>query len=177
MSRRSCPISVSEMILLLACLIVTTGGCSTASHSVQFQPNFVAPADAGIEIGPVTSQAQDPGNIDPAKRLAAALRERLGRERLLVPEGTKDDHLLLTATILEYQEGYWFWKGILPGSVTVLSVHGDLKDSASGAVVGSVDARRTIGFYHPFAFGSYARIFGTVSQDMIEEVRPRIEKR
>ena len=177
MTRLNCPISVCEMILLLASLIVTAGGCSTATHSAQFQPNFVSPADTRIEIGPVTSQAEDKGGVDPAKRLADALRETLERDRLLLPQGTRTDHLILTTTILEYEEGYWFFKGLLPGSVTVLSVHGDLKDSASGTVVGSVDVRRTIGFYHPFAFGSYARIFGTVSKDIVTELRPGIEKR
>lgn len=103
--------------------------------------------------------------------------EELGRAGLLLPAGTQGDHLILTTTILEYEEGYWFWKGVLPGSTTVLSVHGDLKDSTSGAVVGSVDARRTIGFYHPFAFGSWARIFAPVARNMVEELRPRVGKR
>jgi hypothetical protein len=166
------------MIFLFAglSLMSMAGGCSTESHNVQFQPNFVPPGERGIEVGPVTSQAEDSSNIDPSKRLADALHETLERERLLVPEGTKADHLILTTTILDYQPGYWFWRGILPGSTTVLSVHGDLKDSASGAVVGSVDARRTVGFWHPFAFGQWARIFGRVSKDMVQELRIRIEK-
>lgn len=172
MRRRNCAIGIWEIVLLLASLIITAGGCSTASKNVRFQPNFVSPAETRIEIGTVTSEAKDEGNVDPSKRLADALRETLERDRLLLPQGTKNDHLILTTTILEYQEGYQFMKGILPSSVTVLSVHGDLKDSATGAVVESVDVRRTIGFYHPFAFGSWARIFGTVAKDMVSELRP-----
>lgn len=177
MNLRNRSASISSTILLLASLIFTAGGCSTVSHNAQFQPNFVSPANAGIELGPVTSQVENTGNVNPSKRLADALSKELGSAGLLLPAGTKGDHLILTTTILEYEEGYWFWKGALPGSTTVLSVHGDVKDSTSGAVVGSVDARRTIGFFHPFAFGSWARIFAPVARDMVEELKPRIEKR
>jgi hypothetical protein len=55
MIRRNCPLSVREMIWLLAGLVVIAGGCSTATQSSQFQPTFVQPADKRIEVGPVTS--------------------------------------------------------------------------------------------------------------------------
>ena len=74
MTLRNRPLSISSTILLLAYLIITAGGCSTVSHSAQFQPNFVAPANPGVEVGPVTSQVEDTGNVDPSKRLADALR-------------------------------------------------------------------------------------------------------
>ena len=167
-------LSVCGKILLLASLTVIAGGCSTAHRSVQFQPHFVSPADTRIEIGPVTSQAEDTSDVDPSGRLADLLREKLKRHRLLWPVGAKGDHLILTTTILEYRKGNWFLRDIPGLGATVLSVRGDLKDSVSGAVVGSVDVRRTIAFWHPLAFGAGTKIFGRVARDMVKELRPEI---
>jgi hypothetical protein len=86
----------------------------------------------------------------------------------------------LTTTIREYEKGSWFKRGFwifAPNwGETVLTVHGDLKDSASGTVVGTVDVSRTIHGDHPFAFAAWVTIFRPVCEDIVEELRPGAQK-
>jgi len=85
------------------------------------------------------------------------------------------EHLILTSQIVEYEEGDAFKRWLLPGwGTTVLSIHCELKDSATGKLLGAVEARRTISIGGAYSIGAWRTVFASVAKDVVKELRAKI---
>ena len=104
-----------------------------------------------------------------------ALTQQLQGDNLLWAGGQPAGHLTIATKIVEYEPGNAFKRWLLPGyGSTVIALHSELKDSASGKLVGPVDARRTVSFGGAFMIGAWRTIFASVAKDVVEELRAQI---
>ncbi len=174
--RRHEKISVPICLLVMFALVVS--GCGAVSHQAQFEPNYVPKADTRIEVGPVTNETGKTFDVDIPKMFTDALTERLTDDQLLWNGASQDvTHLVITTKIIDYDQGDAFKRWLLPGwGSTVLSMHCELKESASGKLVGSVDARRTVSFGGAYTIGAWRTIFASVAKDVVGELRSQMQK-
>jgi uncharacterized protein DUF4410 len=165
-------------ICLLVILALAVTGCGSVSHQAQFQPTYVPKADTRIEVGPVTNETGKAFDVDIPKMFTDALTERLTDDQLLWGGGSQDvGHLIITTKIIDYDKGDAFKRWLLPGwGSTVLSMHCDLKDSVSGKLAGSVDARRTVSFGGAYTIGAWRTIFASVAKDVVGELRSQMRQ-
>jgi hypothetical protein len=163
-------------ICLLVILALVECGCGSVSHQAQFEPNYVPKADTRIEVGSVTNETGKAFDVDIPKMFTDALTERLTDDQLLWSGGSQDvTHLIITTKIIDYDEGDAFKRWLLPGwGSTVLSMHCELKDSTSGKLAGSVDARRTVSFGGAYTIGAWRAIFASVAKDVVGELRSQM---
>jgi uncharacterized protein DUF4410 len=159
-----------------AVLTVLLAGCGSVSHQAQFEPTYVPKADTRIEVGPVTNDTGKTFDVDVSKMLADALTEQLTSDQLLWATPQQETgHLIIATKIVDYDEGDAFKRWLLPGwGSTVLSMHCELKDSASGKLIGSVDARRTVSFGGALTIGAWRTIFASVAKDVVKELRSQV---
>jgi len=138
----------------------------------------VSKADTRIEVGPVTNETGKTVDVDIPKMFTDALTEQLTDDHLLWSGGSHDvDHLVITTKIIDYDEGDAFKRWLLPGwGSTVLSIHCELKDSASGKLAGSVDAHRTVTFGGAYTIEAWQSIFASVAKDVVGDLRSHIQK-
>jgi hypothetical protein len=160
---------------LLGGFAMLASGCGSVSHSAQFEPTFVPRPDTRIEVGPVTNDTGKTFDVDLEKMFTDALSEQLQSENLLWTQGQQGDHLIIATKIVEYDEGNAFKRWMLPGwGSTVITLHCELKESPTGKLVGSVDARRTVSFGGAYTIGAWKTIFASVAKDVVKELRGQI---
>jgi uncharacterized protein DUF4410 len=163
------------LLCLLGSLVIAAAGCGSVSHSAQFEPTFVPKADTRIEVGAVANETGKTFDIDLQKMFSDALSEQLQSGNLLWTQGQQGEHLIIATKIVEYDEGNAFKRWMLPGwGSTVITLHCELKESVSGKLVGSVDARRTVTFGGAYTIGAWRTIFADVAKDVVKELRAQI---
>jgi hypothetical protein len=85
--------------------------------------------------------------------------------------------LILAAQILDYERGDAFKRWLLPGyGSTVLSVRGELTDTADGRLVGSFEARRTVSIGGAYSAGAWRTIFGKVAADVADDLEEAVKE-
>jgi len=142
-------------VWLLAALATAGLGCGSVSHSAQFEPTFAPTAQTRIEPGPVTNDTDKTFDVDLQQMFTDALTQQLQGDNLLWAGGQPAGHLIIATKIVEYEPDNAFKRWLLPGyDSTVIALHSELKDSASGKLVGSVDARRTVSFGGAYTIGA-----------------------
>jgi hypothetical protein len=162
-------------VCLLATLATAGLGCGSVSHSAQFEPAFTPTAATRIEPGPVTNDTGKTFDVDLQQMFTDALTQQLQGDNLLWAAGQPADHLIIATKIVEYEPGNAFKRWLLPGyGSTVIALHSELKDSATGKLVGSVDARRTVSFGGGYTIGAWRTIFASVAKDVVDELRAQI---
>ena len=160
---------------VLGALAITVSGCGSVQHSAQFEPTFVPKADTRIEAGPVTNDTGQTFDVDLPQMFTDALTQELQSQNLLWTAGAQGDHLIIATKILEYDPGNAFKRWLWPGyGSTVINLHCELKESPSGKVVGSVEARRTVSFGGQYTIGAWRTIFRSVAKDVLQELRAKI---
>lgn len=160
---------------LLAGLTAAALGRGAVSHSAQMEPTFVPKADTLIEGGPVVNDTRKTFDVNLPQMFTDALTQQLQSDNLLWTGAGKTDHLIIATKIVEYEPGNAFKRWLLPGyGSTVLTLHCELKDSASGNMVGSVDARRTVSFGGAYTIGAWRTVFASVAKDVVQELRTKI---
>jgi hypothetical protein len=74
--------------------------------------------------------------------------------------------------LVEYDEGDAFKRWLLPGwGSRVLSLHCGLRDTASGKMVRTADARRTVSFGGAYTIGAWKTNFASVAKDVVSDLR------
>lgn len=160
---------------LLGVLATVGSGCGEVSHSAQFESTFVPKADTLIEVGPVTNETGKTFDVDLQQMFTDALTQQLQGDNLLWAAGQQGDHLIITTKVVEYEPGNAFKRWLLPGyGSTAITLRCELKDSASGKLVGSVDARRTVSFGGAYTIGAWRTIFASAAKDVVQELRTKI---
>jgi hypothetical protein len=178
MKRSYWGVGIFAPVCLLMVLSLAASGCGAVSHQAQFEASYAPKADTRIEVGPVTNETGKTFDVDIPKMFTDALTEQLTDDQLLWGGGSQDvSHLVITTKIIDYDEGNAFKRWMLPGwGSTVLSMHCELKDSTSGKLVGSVDARRTVSFGGGYTIGAWRTIFASVAKDVVGELRSQMQK-
>src|SRR5439155_3276414 len=142
-----------------------------ARHTAKFETVFTPKPDTRIEVGPVTNETGKTFTLDLPKMLTDALSKTLEDERLLWTGNPANDRVIMTSQIVEYEEGDAFKRWLLPGwGTTVLSIHCELKDSATNRMIGAVDARRTVSIGGAYSIGAWKTIFASVAKDVVKEL-------
>jgi hypothetical protein len=163
-------------MLLVVGLTLSAYGCGSVSHSAQMEPSFVPKPDTKIGVGPVTNETGQNFDFDVQQTFIDALTEQLQSQDLLWTQGSQGDHLTIVTKIVDYEPGNAFKRWLLPGyGSTVIALHCELKDP-NDALVGSVDARRTVSFGGAYSIGAWKTIFSSVAKDVVKELRSQIPR-
>jgi hypothetical protein len=156
-------------------LALAAAGCGSVDHSAQFEAAFAPKPDTKIEVGPVTNETGQTFEVDVQQLFTDALTEKLQGDNLLWTKGGDADHLIIATKVVNYEPGNAFKRWLLPGyGSTVIELHCELKNSATGKLLGSVDARRTVSFGGAYSIGAWKTIFGSVANDVVSELRKQI---
>ena len=160
---------------LIGTLMLVGSGCGSVSHNAQFESGFTPKADTRIEVGPVTNDTGQTFDVNIQQMFTDALTKQLQTDNLLWTAGQQGGHLIINSKIVEYDPGNAFKRWLLPGyGSTVITLHCELKDSAGGKLIGSVDAHRTVSFGGAFTIGAWERIFASVAKDVVSDLRAQI---
>ncbi|PWB81342.1 MAG: hypothetical protein C3F08_02115 [Candidatus Methylomirabilota bacterium] len=162
------------LFLMLTAVLALLSACGSVQHSVKLDESFTPDSGTPIQVGQVANQTGHTFDVNVEQLLTDALTEKLRDKQLLWPGGD-GRRLMLTSTIVEYEEGNAFKRWMLPGwGSTVLTVRGDLKDGER--LVGSVDARRTVSFGGAFTIGAWKSIVGNVAEDIVGELHAKLQR-
>jgi len=164
--------------LILAGVLFAVAGCGSVAHHAEFEPQYSEKAATSkIEVGPVTNETGATLEVDVSGMFTQALTEQLQSQQMLWESATPGDHLIISTKVVEYDEGNAFKRWLLPGwGSTVLTLHCELKDSVSGKMVGTADARRTVSFGGAYTIGAWKTIFASVAKDVVSDLRAQLAR-
>jgi len=158
-------------------LIPLAIACGTVKHSARFDDGFLPAKGTLIEVGVVKNETGRTYDIDIEEMLRTALWEALWNRQLLAQGESTTERYVLSSQIIDYDRGNAAKRWTLPGwGATEISVHCDLARADGGALVGSVDARRTVSVGGAYSIGAWKTIFKRVSKDIVEELSAKFEK-
>jgi Domain of unknown function (DUF4410) len=161
-------------LLFCALIAFVTQACGEVQHTSELEAGYVPKADTRIEVGPITNETGKSFDVDIQQMFSDALTQQLQEDNLLW-SASQGDHLIITTKVVEYEPGNAFKRWLLPGyGSTVLGLHCELKDSVSGNLVGSADARRTVSFGGAYTIGAWKSVFANTAKDVVGELRKQI---
>ena len=152
--------------------------CGAISHHATFAPGFAAASGIQVRVADIIDAAPkdnrgEQKDFDISGELRKQLESKLQENGLKAPSGAAGDALVLYAKILEYDPGSAFGRWLMPGvGSTVLSV--ECKLYQSGSEVGTINALRTVSAGGFYTVGAWKSIFGTVAEDIVEELKKKI---
>jgi uncharacterized lipoprotein YajG len=133
--------------------------------------------DARIEVGEISIEGEQAPEIDEQALFRAALLEAARERGILWSGDPAEDRYTLSLAIVEYEPGSAFKRWIAPGyGSTILRVEGDLIDARDASVAGKVDHERSVAFGGAYTIGAWERIFDSVADDIMEDLRRRVER-
>jgi len=168
-------LAAASWMLFAGILAMVAAGCGSVEHHAAFEAAYAPKAETRIEVGQVANRTEKDISPELSQMFNDALSQKLESDHLLWTGGAQGDHLIITTQIVEYEEGNAFQRWLLPGwGSTVLGLHCELKDSGSGRLVGSADARRTVSFGGAYSIGAWKTIFPSVADDVVKDLRSQI---
>ena len=141
-------------------------------HAARFDREFVPALGMKVEVGPVINVTGGSYEEDIVLLFRNALSEELSDGRLLWSATETADHLVVSAKIVEYEPGYSLTRWLIPGwGTAALTVHCELKHSATRTFLGSIEARRTISIGQ---FNGWKVIVADVAADVAAELEGKL---
>lgn len=162
---------IRSLVLIGLAFLVAASGC-TAHRAGTFTEDFSA-RPVNFAVGAVENQTGESFEVDVPQLYKEALQSALADANLLAG-GNPESAVTLNTQITEYQKGSAVKRWIVPGwGSTVFAVQVNLKDSG-GQDLGSVTARRSVGFGGLLTIGAWKKIVSDIAQDVVAELRQKI---
>jgi len=159
--------------LLLILALMAVWSCGTAQKDLKATSGFVLTADTRIVVADVSNDTGQVFDVDVIGLFWDALSEALRKQNLLWTKGSAGTPLRLEAHILKYQQGNALERWLTPGfGKTLLAVRCDLKEGIQ--VLATVEARQSIAFGDGPLMGAWKKVFASVAEQTVEELRTRM---
>ncbi len=158
------------------CVMVLTG-CGAAQFGSQLPDSFVMKPEQTIEFPPIENVTGKTFET-PADRIFNEYMANLLKERKLLNTSPKPAAFILKTKLIEYEPGNAFSRWLLPGlGTTVCTVHAELLDKKTGALVGSMESRQTVSVGGAYSIGADKYICERVADDLMEEIDKKSGKK
>jgi hypothetical protein len=163
-------------LFLSLLLLGFLSGCVTPTGN-KSQSGLLPKPGARVQLAAVTNTSGATFEVDAENLLREAMQTALKNGGLEWSPSFPGTHFDLKLEITEYHPGNAFKRWVAPGwGGTVLAVRGELKDPKTGEVAVSIDHAKSILWGGVFSIGAWETIFGTVAEDIAEDLKIRIEK-
>ncbi len=169
---------ISELIrnrwagYLAVTLIFLLSGCATPGSGTGPTKNLEQLADYQYSLGRVTIPKDADYEIDAAGMLRSAMEISLREKGLLIDRASAANRYIINAHILDYEMGSAFKRWLLPGyGSTILSVHTEITDPQSNAVVAELEHRQMIGAGGFYTVGAWEGVFASVADDIVRDIQ------
>ncbi len=160
---------------LFLCVLALTG-CGAVSFDSQLPDSFVLQEGQTIEFLPVenvTGKTLEP----PADKIFDQYMANLLKEKRLLNTTAQPAHLILKTKLIEYEPGNAFGRWLLPGvGTTVCTVHAELLDKKTGALIGRMESRQTVSVGGAYSIGAHTYICKRVAYALMGEIDQKLEK-
>lgn len=152
-------------------------GCGATQFAAKLPESLVFKPAEPIEFLPIenaTGKTLEP----PADQIFNEYMVKLLQERKLLAAPAQPAVLLFKSKLIEYEPGSAFGRWLLPGlGTTVCTVHAELLDKKTGALVGRMEARQTVSFGGAYSIGAEHYICRRAADDLISEIDSRLGKK
>jgi hypothetical protein len=156
--------------LLLILVLMAVWSCGTAQKDLKATSGFILTPDTRIVVADVSNDTGQVVDVDVIGLFWDALSEALRKQNLLWTKGSAGTPLKLEAHLLKYKKGNALERWLIPGfGKTLLAVRCDLKEGMQ--VLAAVEARRSISFGDGPLMGAWKKIFTSVAEETVEELR------
>ena len=158
--------------------LMALAGCGATQFTSGVPATFVFRPGDKIELLPIENATG--GTLSfPADQIFNQEMAKLLRERDLF---SNPPHELASFTLrpklIEFEEGNAFKRWLLPGyGSTVCTIHADLLDRKTGAVVGDLRARQSVSFGGAYSIGANEYICKRAAEDLIREIDKKSGKK
>ncbi len=180
------PLCLAGFAVLLA-----LSGCGASKILSTLDPGFPPKGGAAIQLGEIRDSSTRHADMDLETMLSSALNRAIAEKGILWTGSSSAGRVVMDVEIIDYARGNAFKRWLLPGwGSTVLEVRCELRqdgdaagaasDVSTGlsgpAVVGSVEARRTVSMGGGYSIGAWRGIFDTVADDIAKELGEKLGK-
>lgn len=157
--------------------ILAVAGCGATQLTSGVPPSFVLQPKEKIELLSIENVTGKPLPF-PADQVFNQEMAKLLRERDLISIPPHESaSVTLRPKLVEYEEGNAFSRWLLPGyGTTICTVHAELLDRKTGAVVGEMRSRQSVSFGGAYSMGAYEYICKRVAEDLIGEIDKKVGK-
>lgn len=149
-------------------------GCGATSFESKLPETLTLQPGQTIQLLPaenVTGKTLDP----PADQIFNEYMAGLLRERKLLHLSAEPAALVLKPRLIEYEPGSAFGRWLLPGlGTTICTIHAELLDKKSGALVGRMESRQTVSFGGAYSIGAENYICKRVADDLMNEIELKL---
>lgn len=151
-------------------------GCITPNGPIRIESELLPRPGAKIAVNAVTiANGVTIDEIDAVNMLREAMLTSLSKAGIQSLGGERD--FSLTLQITDYRPGNAFKRWLLPGwGSTVLGVRGDLKDMEENKLAATIIHKRSVPIGGVFSIGAWKRIFVTVADDLVEDLKRKVEQ-
>jgi len=160
---------------LFLCVLALTG-CGAVSLDSQLPDSFVLQEGQTIEFLPVenvTGKTLEP----PADKIFDLHMANLLMDKKLLNTTAQPAHFILKSKLIEYEPGNAFGRWLLPGvGTTVCTVHAELLDKKTGALIGRMESRQTVSVGGAYSIGAHTYICKRVADALMGEIDQKLEK-
>ncbi len=159
---------------LFLCVLALTG-CGAVSLDSQLPDSFVLKEGQTIEFLPVenvTGKTLEP----PVDKIFDQHMANLLKDKKLLNTTAQPAHFILKSKLIEYEPGNAFGRWLLPGiGTTVCTVHAELLDKKTGALIGRMESRQTVSVGGAYSIGAHTYICKRVADALMGEIDKKLE--
>ena len=158
--------------------ILAVAGCGATQFASGIPESFAIGPGQKIELPPIEN-ATGKALSFAADQVFNLHMSKLLRERNL--ESVPPHHtatVILKTKLIEFEQGDAFQRWLLPGlGTTVCTVHAELLDRKTGALIGAIESRQTVSFGGAYSIGAYEYICRRVAEELIQEIDKKLGKK
>lgn len=152
-------------------------GCGATQFDSQLPDTFTMIAGQTIEFSPIENVTGKTLEI-PVDQIFNKYMANLLKERKLLNLSPDPAFLVLKTKLIEYEPGNAFGRWLLPGlGTTVCTVHAELLDKKTRALVGRMESRQTVSFGGAYSIGADKYICERAADDLIDEIDKKLGKK
>lgn len=163
-------------ILLLGFCALSMAGCGATRFDAQLPETFSMKQGQTLEFPPIENVTGKTLEI-PADQVFNEYMGNLLKERKLLNLTPQSAPMVLKTKLIEYEPGSAFGRWLLPGvGTTICTVHAELLDKKTGALIGRLESRQTVSFGGLYSVGAENYICKRAADDLIGELDKRLGK-
>ena len=149
-------------------------GCGATQLDSKLPESLVLKAGQTMEFPPIENETGKTLEV-PVDEIFNKYMASLLKERKLLNLSPNPAFLVLKTRLIEYEPGNAFGRWLLPGlGTTVCTIHAELLDKKTGALVGRVKSRQTVSFGGAYSIGADKYICERAADDLIDEIDKKL---
>ena len=158
-------------------LALALAGCGATNFDSKLPDRLSLQPGQTIELLPaenVTGKTLD----SPADQIFNEYMAGLLRERKLLNVSPEPAALVLKTKLIEYEPGNAFGRWLLPGlGTTVCTMHAEILDKNTGALVGRMESRQTVSFGGAYSIGADQYICKRVADELMRDIDKKLGRK